>query len=68
MKRILFFCLSIILITSCAENSAEYKKLQSENERLKVEKAKTVADLDNMISTLTIFRPTFKPSAKQKTI
>jgi len=52
MKRILFFCLGIILISSCAENSAEYKKLQSENERLKVEKAKTVADLDNMISTI----------------
>jgi len=52
MKRILFFCLSIIMISSCVEKSAEYKKLQSENEMLRAEKAKTVADLDDMISTI----------------
>ena len=52
MKRILLFCLSAIVITSCVENSAEYKKLLSENENLRVEKMKTVTDLDEMISTL----------------
>ena len=52
MKRILLFCLSAIVLTSCVENSAEYKKLQSENEMLRIEKIKTVADLDDMISTL----------------
>jgi len=52
MKRILLFCLSAIVITSCVENSAEYKKLQSENEQLRTEKMKTVSDLDDMISTL----------------
>ena len=52
MKRILFFCLSAIVITSCVENSAEYKKLKSENETLRAEKIRTAYDLDDMISTL----------------
>ena len=52
MKRILLFCLCAIVITSCVENSAEYKKLQSENELLRIDRIKTVADLDEMISTL----------------
>ena len=52
MKRILFFCLSAIVVTSCVENSAEYKKLQSENEILRAEKIKTAYDLEDMFSTL----------------
>ena len=52
MKRILLFCLSAIVITSCVENSAEYKKLQSENELLRAEKSKTAYDLEDMISSL----------------
>ena len=52
MKRILLFCLSAIVIISCVENSAGYKKLQSENETLRIEQLRTVADLDDMISTL----------------
>jgi len=52
MKRILLFCLSAMVITSCVENSAKYKTLQSENETLIAEKMKTVMDLDDMISTL----------------
>lgn len=52
MKRILFFCLSAIVFTSCVENSAEYKKLKSENEMLQIAKAKSFADLDEMITAL----------------
>ena len=52
MKRILLFCLSAIVITSCVEKSAEYKKLQSENEMLRAEHVKTFSELDEMISTL----------------
>ena len=52
MKRIVLFCLSAIVITSCVENSAEYKKLQSENEMLRAEHVKTFTELDEMISTL----------------
>ena len=52
MKRILFFCLSAIILFSCTENSAEYTKLKQENEILRTEKDKTVIELDKMISTL----------------
>jgi uncharacterized protein YoxC len=52
MKRILLFCLSAIVITSCVENSAEYKKMQSENEILRAEKIKTAYDLEDMFSTI----------------
>ena len=52
MKRILFFCLSAIVITSCVENSAGYKKVVSENEMLRAEKMRTANDMEEMISTL----------------
>jgi len=52
MKRILFLCLSAIVLASCVEKSAEYKKLQSENEILRAEKIKTAYDLEDMFSTL----------------
>ena len=52
MKRILFFCLCAIVMTSCVENSTEYKNLQSENEMLKAEKIRTAYDMEDMISTL----------------
>jgi len=52
MKKILFICLSAIVLTSCVKNSAEYKQLLSENERLKVEKIKTANEMEEMITTL----------------
>jgi Chromosome segregation ATPases len=52
MKRILFFCLCAILMTSCVENSSEYKKLKSENEILRAEKITTADDMEDMISIL----------------
>ena len=52
MKRIVFFCLSAIVMTSCVENSTEYKNLLSENETLRAEKIRTAYDMEEMISTL----------------
>ena len=52
MKKFLYFCLSAIVMTSCVENSAEYKKLVSENETLRAEKIRTAYDMEDMISTL----------------
>ena len=52
MKKILFFCLSATVMISCVENSAEYKKLVSENETLRAEKIRTANDIEDMISTL----------------
>ncbi len=52
MKKIVFFIISVMILTSCVENSAEYKKLKSENEMLKAEKAKSTEELNEMLSTL----------------
>ncbi len=52
MKKIVFFIISTMILTSCVENSAEYKKLKSENEMLKAEKAKSTEELNEMLSTL----------------
>jgi septal ring factor EnvC (AmiA/AmiB activator) len=52
MKRILLFCLSAIVMVSCAENSAGYKKLQNENVLLRAEKIRIAYDMEDMISTL----------------
>jgi DNA repair exonuclease SbcCD ATPase subunit len=41
-----------MVIASCVENSSEYKKLQDENETLRLEKIKSIADLDDMIAAL----------------
>ena len=38
MKKVILFIISAMIWTSCVENSAEYKKLKSENEMFKAEK------------------------------
>lgn len=52
MKKIVFFIISAMILTSCVENSAEYKKLKSENEMLKAEKTKSTTELNEMLSVL----------------
>jgi len=52
MKRILFLCLSAIVLASCVEKSAEYKRLQSENDILKAEQLRTNYDMEDMFTVL----------------
>lgn len=52
MKKILFYCFCAIALTSCVENSSEYKQLKNENEALKADKAKTMEELNEMLSVL----------------
>ena len=52
MKKLLLFCLSAIVISSCVEKSEKYQNLQSENEILRAEKLRTANDMEDMISTL----------------
>ncbi|MDR2765188.1 MAG: hypothetical protein LBB90_09200 [Tannerella sp.] len=53
MKRILLLCACMVLLTSCIEQSAKYRKLKSENEALVAEKAATSALLEDMLTTLS---------------
>ena len=59
MKKVILFIISAMIWTSCVENSAEYKKLKSENEMLKAEKAQSTTELNEMLSTLNDIRKLF---------
>lgn len=53
MKKVLIgTCICAAMLASCSQNSAEYKKLQAENDSLKIENARTTADMDEMLGTL----------------
>ncbi len=52
MKKVLFICLSAALLTSCVQNSSEYKKLQAQNDSLKIENQKNTDELNDMLAIL----------------
>ena len=52
MKRVLVACVCSALLVSCGQQSAEQKRLQAENDSLKVENAKATSELNEMLATL----------------
>lgn len=52
MKKVLFIGISALLLVSCGHNSADYQKLQAENDSLKLESAQNTTELNEMLSTL----------------
>ena len=52
MKKVLFATACIVLLASCGQNSSENKKLQAENDSIKLESVKTAAELDEILSIL----------------
>lgn len=52
MKKLVLVCLSIFALTACVQNSAEYKKLQEENDSLKKESVQNTEDLNEILSIL----------------
>lgn len=53
MKKLLIgTCICAAMLASCSQNSAEYKKLQAENDSLKIENAKATSEMDDMLGTL----------------
>lgn len=60
MKKLVFVFLSALMMISCVQNSAEYKKLQSENDLLKQESAKNTEDLNEMLSILNDVEANFQ--------
>lgn len=51
MKKILLAVCTILLV-SCGQQSAEYKRLQAENDSLRLENTKASSELNDMLSTL----------------
>ena len=52
MKKVLVACVCTIVLASCGQQSAETKKLQAENDSLKIENAKATSELNDMLATL----------------
>lgn len=51
MKKVLLLCLSMILLASCVKK-ADYRKLQVENDALKLENIKSTQEMNEMLVTL----------------
>ncbi|MDR1160700.1 MAG: hypothetical protein LBK45_00020 [Tannerellaceae bacterium] len=60
MKKVLLICISAVLATSCAQHSAERQKLQAENDSLKIENAKNVSEMNDMLSILNDIEADFQ--------
>jgi chromosome segregation ATPase len=52
MKKILAALACIILFTACTENSAEYKKMQAENDSLRLHIKKSEVEMNDMLGIL----------------
>lgn len=52
MKKLLFVLFTASMFASCVQQSSEYKRLQAENDSLKVETSKQSADMDEMLAIL----------------
>lgn len=52
MKKVLLVCACTAMLASCVQNSADYKKLQAENDSLRIENTKSTDELNEMLNTL----------------
>lgn len=52
MKKVLLVCACTAMLASCVQNSSEYKKLQAENDSLRIENTKSTDELNEMLNIL----------------
>ncbi|MDR3140377.1 MAG: hypothetical protein LBU37_01400 [Tannerellaceae bacterium] len=60
MKKVLLVCIGAVLLTSCAQRSAERQRLEAENDSLKIENAKNVSEMNDMLSILNDIEADFQ--------
>lgn len=60
MKKVIASMFCIFLLVSCGQQSSESKKLQAENDSLKLENAKNSAQMDDMLSILNEIESDFQ--------
>ncbi|MDR0750592.1 MAG: hypothetical protein LBF62_13630 [Tannerellaceae bacterium] len=60
MKKVLLVCIGAAFITSCAQHSAELQRLKAENDSLKIENAKNVSEMNDMLSILNDIEADFQ--------
>jgi len=52
MKKILVFCVLLVMFASCTQLSSEYKRTKQENDSLKLHILKNEAEMNELLSTL----------------
>jgi len=52
MKKFIYLSLSLFLLASCGQYSSEYKKLQKENEELRLENSKITSEMDESLALI----------------
>ena len=60
MKQVLVACVCATMLASCGQQSAEYKRLQAENDSLRIENTKNTDELNEMLSTLNDIEADFQ--------
>ena len=60
MKNVLVACVCVAMLASCGQQSAEYKRLQAENDSLRIENTKNTEELNEMLSTLNDIEADFQ--------
>jgi len=52
MKKLLLISCAAAMLASCSQNSSEQKRLQAENDSLKIENAKATSEMNEMLSII----------------
>jgi chromosome segregation ATPase len=52
MKKLLLISCAAAILASCSQNSSEQKRLQAENDSLKIENAKATSEMNEMLSII----------------
>ena len=60
MKKVLLACISVLMLASCVQQSAEYKRMKAENDSLRLENTKNTEELNDMLSTLNEIETDFQ--------
>lgn len=60
MKKVLLGCICAIMLASCGQNSADYKRLKAENDSLRLENSRNNEEMNEMLSTLNDIETDFQ--------
>ena len=52
MKKLIYLSLALLLMASCGQYSSEYKKLQKENEELRLQNTRITTEMDESLSLI----------------
>src|SRR5574344_689580 len=60
MKKVLFICVCTAMLASCGQNASDYKRLQAENDSLKIEATKSTDSMNDMLATMNDIEADFQ--------